>query len=239
MGIYHKSPVGNSNGRGMKKSNQGIGALYMTIADPEKFLSCLRDPRPCLVKYPMESLPQKYLELECENGRVVTETAPLKTSCPLDSSYVNQATGRSVDRERRKRRKTPSSVSRASKKDHQGHRDESASTVVGVEEDEREWRGDHRRKHVPRFVALVLENTGSVARDHLASERTFLAYMRTSLTLVTAAIALVQIFLSVVPRDHPKTNAVHGLDTTIRTLAASTIILGMGVLFIGWCFQRS
>lgn len=57
--------------------------------------------------------------------------------------------------------------------------------------------------------------------------------MRTSLTLVTAAIALVQIFLSVVPRDHPKTNAVHGLDTTIRTLAASTIILGMGVLFIG------
>ncbi|KAM6494125.1 protein of unknown function (DUF202) domain containing protein [Amanita muscaria] len=183
----------------------------------------------------MESLPQKYLELECENGRVVTETTPLKTSCPLNSSYVNQATGRSVDRERRKRRKTPS-VSRASKKDHQSHRDESASTVVEVEEDDRERRGDHRRKHVPRFIALrslVLKNTGSVARDHLASERTFLAYMRTSLTLVAAAIALVQIFLSAAPRDHPKTNAVHGLGITVRTLAASTIILGMIVLFIG------
>ena len=35
---------------------------------------------------------------------------------------------------------------------------------------------------------LILENSGSVARDHLASERTFLAYMRTSLTIASTGV---------------------------------------------------
>ena len=37
-------------------------------------------------------------------------------------------------------------------------------------------------------VSLTLKNSGSVARDHLALERTFLAYVRTSLGLVTAGV---------------------------------------------------
>lgn len=37
-------------------------------------------------------------------------------------------------------------------------------------------------------VSVTLENSGSVARDHLASERTFLAYMRTSLTIASAGV---------------------------------------------------
>ncbi|KAH6911808.1 hypothetical protein BKA70DRAFT_1081584, partial [Coprinopsis sp. MPI-PUGE-AT-0042] len=41
---------------------------------------------------------------------------------------------------------------------------------------------------------LILENSGSVARDHLASERTFLAYVRTSLGLASMGVALVQLF---------------------------------------------
>ncbi|EPQ26127.1 uncharacterized protein PFL1_06335 [Pseudozyma flocculosa PF-1] len=41
---------------------------------------------------------------------------------------------------------------------------------------------------------LELKNEGSVARDHLASERTFLAWLRTSLSLVSIGIALTQIF---------------------------------------------
>lgn len=36
--------------------------------------------------------------------------------------------------------------------------------------------------------ALTLENSGSVARDHLASERTFLAYVRTSLTIASTGV---------------------------------------------------
>ena len=39
--------------------------------------------------------------------------------------------------------------------------------------------------NVWNWVELRLENSGSVARDHLASERTFLAYMRTSLALAS------------------------------------------------------
>jgi Domain of unknown function (DUF202) len=37
-------------------------------------------------------------------------------------------------------------------------------------------------------ISLTLQNSGSVARDHLASERTFLAYMRTSLALASAGV---------------------------------------------------
>jgi len=37
-------------------------------------------------------------------------------------------------------------------------------------------------------VGLVLENKGCVARDHLASERTYLAYVRTSLSCANAGV---------------------------------------------------
>lgn len=37
-------------------------------------------------------------------------------------------------------------------------------------------------------VSLRLQNSGSVARDHLALERTFLAYMRTSLAIASAGV---------------------------------------------------
>lgn len=36
--------------------------------------------------------------------------------------------------------------------------------------------------------SLILENSGSVARDHLASERTFLAYVRTSLAIASTGV---------------------------------------------------
>lgn len=41
-----------------------------------------------------------------------------------------------------------------------------------------------------RLATPVYKNTGSVARDHLASERTFLAWMRTSLGFVALGIAV-------------------------------------------------
>ncbi|OBZ82322.1 hypothetical protein A0J61_09630, partial [Choanephora cucurbitarum] len=43
-------------------------------------------------------------------------------------------------------------------------------------------------------LSITLENKGNTARDHLANERTYLAWFRTSLTLVTLGIGIVQVY---------------------------------------------
>ncbi|KAF8967111.1 hypothetical protein BDZ97DRAFT_1656910 [Flammula alnicola] len=87
------------------------------------------------------------------------------------------------------------------------------------------------RSFLPSGVSLRLENSGSVARDHLASERTFLAYMRTSLAIASSGVALVQLF-SAASVSVPQGSA-HRLHLYIRPLGASTIVIGLIVLFIG------
>lgn len=41
---------------------------------------------------------------------------------------------------------------------------------------------------------LVLENEGAVARDHMANERTFLAWVRTGLVMATLGVAFMQMY---------------------------------------------
>ncbi|KAI0718207.1 hypothetical protein C8T65DRAFT_639371 [Cerioporus squamosus] len=76
-------------------------------------------------------------------------------------------------------------------------------------------------------LLLTLENSGSVARDHLASERTFLAYARTSLTIASTGVALVQLF----------TLAASTLNSDVerfaRPLGAVMIGLGLFTLVVG------
>jgi uncharacterized membrane protein YidH (DUF202 family) len=45
-----------------------------------------------------------------------------------------------------------------------------------------------------KYGSVALENKGSVARDHLALERTFLAWLRTSLAFASIGIAVTQLF---------------------------------------------
>ncbi|RDA96063.1 hypothetical protein CP533_5926 [Ophiocordyceps camponoti-saundersi (nom. inval.)] len=45
-----------------------------------------------------------------------------------------------------------------------------------------------------KFQSVELENKGSVARDHLALERTFLAWLRTSLAFASIGVAVTQLF---------------------------------------------
>lgn len=85
--------------------------------------------------------------------------------------------------------------------------------------------------NLPRNISLRLENSGSVARDHLASERTFLAYMRTSLAISASGVALVQFFSATAPSSNGVTP--HGLLLYIRPLGASTVSIGILVLWIG------
>jgi hypothetical protein len=55
-----------------------------------------------------------------------------------------------------------------------------------------QWKADNDDVSAPAALpfslSLTLQNTGSVARDHLASERTFLAYVRTSLSFASAGV---------------------------------------------------
>jgi len=111
---------------------------------------------------------------------------------------------------------------------------------------------------LPFSLSLTLKNTGSVARDHLASERTFLAYVRTSLSFASAGVgasflalpvfissfllffffqiplvhlALVQLF-----RVSVSTSSSGGgiaVGSYARPLGATTIAFGIAVLATG------
>ncbi|KAK0452398.1 hypothetical protein EV421DRAFT_898600 [Armillaria borealis] len=74
-------------------------------------------------------------------------------------------------------------------------------------------------------VSLTLQNNGSVARDYLASGRTFLAYIRTSLALASAGVALVQFF---------SIASIHsgGIQIYARPIGAATIVLAILLLLI-------
>jgi len=83
-------------------------------------------------------------------------------------------------------------------------------------------------------LSLVLENKGSVARDHLASERTYLAYVRTSLACANAGVAIVQLFKLYGPTDaNDQSEGDLDLQRFARPLGVTMVLSGMFILIIG------
>ncbi|KAJ6526089.1 hypothetical protein B0H19DRAFT_970926 [Mycena capillaripes] len=89
------------------------------------------------------------------------------------------------------------------------------------------------RQQGGRGVALVLENCGSTARDHLASERTFLAYVRTSLTIASAGVALAQLLTLSDLLNNKAVSPLKPFEVYARPLAACSIFLALYVLAVG------
>ena len=88
--------------------------------------------------------------------------------------------------------------------------------------------------------ALVLQNSGSVARDHLASERTFLAYVHTSLSLSSAGVVVVQLltvadFVVSSSFEVPMPEA--RMKRFAMPLGAMTQLVALYILFLGKWFK--
>ncbi|KXT18956.1 hypothetical protein AC579_8705 [Pseudocercospora musae] len=90
----------------------------------------------------------------------------------------------------RKRKSGSTLRSRGSAREN-GANTRNARTQDAQKEEEHEswWRA-----LVDKYGSVELENKGSVARDHLALERTFLAWLRTSLSFASIGIAVTQLF---------------------------------------------
>ncbi|KAJ2664039.1 hypothetical protein IWW48_001051 [Coemansia sp. RSA 1200] len=87
-------------------------------------------------------------------------------------------------------------------------------------------------------LSLRLENKGSVARDHLANERTYLAWIRTSLSMVTVGVAIRQLYRVSIDLGRNSADA-SGSDTGSGPSPddpLAGIVLGVCFVFLGMLF---
>ncbi|KAK0254453.1 hypothetical protein LTR91_002805 [Friedmanniomyces endolithicus] len=121
-------------------------------------------------------------------GEADDEPALLATAGGYDGGPEELDTG--APRKRKPSGSGKSKVSRSAGTSTRPPDQAQANTAEGEESEQEGWF----RHFVDKYGCIELENKGSVARDHLALERTFLAWLRTSLSFASIGIAVTQLF---------------------------------------------
>ncbi|KAL6715675.1 hypothetical protein ACLMJK_006636 [Lecanora helva] len=114
-----------------------------------------------------------------------------------------------------------------------------APAEPGGPEEAKDEKPNWFRDLLDKYGSVELDNKGSVARDHLALERTFLAWLRTSLAFASIGIAITQLFrlnTTISEREglepHNPPNTYH-LRQVGKPLGATFLGIAILVLLVG------
>ncbi|KAK0656681.1 hypothetical protein B0T16DRAFT_399905 [Cercophora newfieldiana] len=128
------------------------------------------------------------------------------------------------------RRRSAVPSRRTSTQNDAGNESDTPGDIVAAlqQKEKSEWK-----KRLEYFQSIELENKGSVARDHLALERTFLAWLRTSLAFASIGIAITQLFRlnTSLVEDGDKAESLRHLG---KPLGATFLGISILILFLGY-----